>query len=263
MRLLSVKSSIGTQTPAMRRKSAPARPPRAPGLATHPALLAAVLAAAAAPGLGQIDEDQLGAWYMYFGAGDLGEPGRWGVQGDAQYRNWDLGGDLEQLLLRGGLTYRPDNINALFTLGAAHITSGKFGPSDNTLTEKRIYQEALLAQQPGERVYLRHRFRAEQRWVNGQDARTRYRYALFMDIPLNGVALDPGAIYLALYNEVFINGERDIGGARRVKYFDRNRSYAALGYSLTPSLRIQFGLMRQITSSTEKNQWQLSLHHKF
>ena len=72
--------------------------------------------AAAAPGLAQIDEDQLGAWYMYFGAGDLGEPGRWGVQGDAQYRNWDLGGDLEQLLLRGGLTYRPDSINALFTL---------------------------------------------------------------------------------------------------------------------------------------------------
>ena len=263
MWLLPAKSSIGTQTPAMRRKSAPARPSRALRLATHPALLAAVLMAAAAPGLAQIDEDQLGAWYMYFGAGDLGEPGRWGVQGDAQYRNWDLGGDLEQLLLRGGLTYRPDSINALFTLGAAHITSGKFGPSNNTLTEKRIYQEALLAQQPGERVYLRHRFRAEQRWVNGQDARTRYRYALFMDIPLNGAALDPGAVYLALYNEVFINGERDIGGARRVKYFDRNRSYAALGYSLTPSLRIQFGLMRQITSSTEKNQWQLSLHHKF
>ena len=263
MQLLPANPSTCTPSRAMRRKSAGGRTPRALRLAIHPALLAAVLMAAAAPGLAQIDEDQLGAWYMYFGAGDLGEPGRWGVQGDAQYRNWDLGGDLEQLLLRGGLTYRPDNINALFTLGAAHITSGEFGPGDNTLTEKRIYQEALLAQKPGERVYLRHRFRSEQRWVEGQDARTRYRYALFMDIPLNGASLGPGAVYLALYNEVFINGERDIGGGRRADYFDRNRSYAALGYGLSPSLRIQFGFMRQVTSSTKKNQWQLSLHHKF
>ena len=40
----------------------------------------------------QFDEDQLGAWYMYFFSGKMGE-GPWGVQGDAQFRNWDLGGD--------------------------------------------------------------------------------------------------------------------------------------------------------------------------
>ena len=74
MRLLPAKPSTGTQTPAMRRKSAGARPSRALRLATHPALLAAMLMAAAAPGLAQIDEDQLGAWYMYFGAGTSVSP---------------------------------------------------------------------------------------------------------------------------------------------------------------------------------------------
>ena len=61
MRLLSAKSSTGTQPTAMRRKSAGVRPSRALRLVAHPALLAAVLMAAAAPGLAQIDEDQLGA----------------------------------------------------------------------------------------------------------------------------------------------------------------------------------------------------------
>ena len=43
--------------------------------------------------IAQINEDKLGAWYMYFSNTNFGE-GPWGVQGDIQYRNWDLGGDL-------------------------------------------------------------------------------------------------------------------------------------------------------------------------
>ena len=67
----------------------------------------------------QIDEDQTGAWYMYFWSAKVKE-GPWGFQGDIQYRNWNLLGDLEQLLLRGGLTYSPKNASILFTLGYAH-----------------------------------------------------------------------------------------------------------------------------------------------
>ena len=49
------------------------------------------------------DEDQLGGWYMYFWNTSFNESG-FGLQGDVQYRNWNVVGDLEQLLLRGGLT---------------------------------------------------------------------------------------------------------------------------------------------------------------
>ncbi|MFT6147808.1 MAG: hypothetical protein ACJAUH_000487, partial [Saprospiraceae bacterium] len=35
----------------------------------------------------QINEDQIGAWYMYFFSADLKDKG-FGVQGDVQYRNW-------------------------------------------------------------------------------------------------------------------------------------------------------------------------------
>jgi hypothetical protein len=210
----------------------------------------------------QVDEDQLGAWYMYFFNAPM-ENSQWGFQGDLQYRNWDLLGDLEQLLLRGGLTWRPKSGDAMFTLGYANITTGEFGDGDDTVNENRVYQEALLPHKIGERVYLRHRFRYEQRWVENQDFRTRFRYALFANVPLNQTTLGKGAWYFSAYNEIFINGERDIGDGRTVEVFDRNRLYGALGYALTDSLSIQGGYMYQYTNTIEKGQLQLSLHHTF
>lgn len=210
----------------------------------------------------QVDEDQPGAWYMYFFNARF-DDSRWGFQGDAQFRNWNLGSDLEQLLLRGGITYTPKAHAATFTFGYASITTGEFGSGNDTSREDRIYQEALLPHKLGTRVFLRHRFRYEQRWVDDQDFRSRFRYALFVDVPLNREDLKSGAVYLALYNEVFLNGEHDIGDGRSVNTFDRNRAYAALGYSLSDTLRLQGGYMYQDTDRVEKGQFQLSLHQAF
>lgn len=210
----------------------------------------------------QVDEDQLGAWYMYFYSVRF-EDSRLGFQGDGQWRNWDLGGDLEQLLLRSGLTFTPEDSNTTFTLGYASITSGAFGSSDASQHEHRIYQEALVRQRAGSRVRLRHRLRLEQRFVEDQDYRNRFRYALFVDIPLNRPEMTPGAFYLALYDEVFINLERNIGDGRRVDTLDRNRLYAALGYAVSNKLKVQGGVMLQSSSSIDKPQLQLSLHQSF
>jgi hypothetical protein len=187
----------------------------------------------------------------------------WGLQGDAHLRQWDIGTDLEQLLLRGGVTYRPPSTNVLITLGYANITNGQFGSSEKGPHENRTYLEVLLPQRVATRFYLRHRFRFEQRWVEGQDSRTRYRYNFFVDVPLNREDLGRGAVYLAFYNEIFINGERQIGSGRQVDYFDRNRLYAGLGYSFADRMRVQLAYMRQTTSAWSKGQLQLSLHHSF
>lgn len=209
----------------------------------------------------QVDEDQLGGWYMYFWNTDFGES-KFGLQGDVQYRNWDVMGDLEQLLLRAGVTYNP-NSNLMLTLGYGNITSGAFGDSNDTSSESRIYQEALLPHKISERIYLKHRFRYEQRWVEDQDFRTRYRYNLFLNIPLNQPNLDKNSVYLAFYNEVFLNGQKDIGDGRSVEIFDRNRLYGALGYSIKDNLKVQAGFMEQTSNSISKGQIQLSLHHSF
>ena len=212
--------------------------------------------------IAQVDQGQAGAWYMLMWSHENPESG-FGAQGDVQHRNWDFGGDLEQLLIRGGLTWRPEGSAVKYTVGAAHITSGVFGANDGKSREKRIYQEALVPQRLGAKWFLTHRFRFEQRWVDGQDFRTRARYFLAANYPFNQDTLDQGAIYLSLYNELFINLERDIGDGREVDYFDRNRAYAALGYSVQDNLRLQFGYMWQENSVYGKGQVQFNLIHSF
>lgn len=210
----------------------------------------------------QVEEAQTGAWYMYFYDAKFKES-KFGVQGDIQYRNWNLLGDLEQLLLRSGLTYRPGNTNVKLTLGYAHITTGTPDESTDTTTESRIYQEAFLPQQIGKHIYINHRFRYEQRFVENQDFRTRYRYNLFLTVPLNTKTIEAKTVYVALYNELFINAQRDIGNGNTVQIFDRNRFYAALGYAFSKDLKVQLGMMRQTTNNWDKRQLQVSCHHNF
>ena len=212
-------------------------------------------------GNAQINEDKLGAWYMYFFNTTFKES-RWGIQGDLQFRNWNIVGDLEQLLVRSGLTYEPKNATIKLTLGYGNITTGSYGADNSTTAESRIYQEALWPVQFGNRVYTNHRFRYEQRFVENQAFRTRFRYNLFLNVPLNKPSMDEKTIYLALYNELFINGERNIGDGKSVAVFDRNRLYGALGYIIKKGLKVQLGVMNQTTDSWSKNQLQLSLHQK-
>ncbi|QYJ67937.1 DUF2490 domain-containing protein [Flavobacterium litorale] len=209
------------------------------------------------------DEDQLGAWYMYFWNTTFGES-NWGLQGDYQYRDWRGLGDREQLLLRTGVTYTPKDSGVKFTLGYANITTGRYGTDiDAPVSENRIYQEALFGQTVWKKLLLTHRIRYEQRFVEEQDFRTRYRYNLFVNIPFKGTTLDKGTTYFAFYNEIFINGERQIGDGRSVQFFDRNRTYLGLGYALNNNIRFQLGWMEQTTVNWQKGQLQFSMHHTF
>lgn len=210
-----------------------------------------------------VNPDLLGGWYMYFWNADL-KSSEFGFQGDVQYRNWNVAGDLEQLLLRGGLTYRPKNTNVKLTAGYGFILSGGYSfPDQSSSIEHRIYQEALLPQKIGQRIYLTHRFRFEQRFVQNQNFRMRLRYNLFLNIALNKPEMEKGTFYLALYNELFINTAKDIGDGRTVSIFDRNRLYGALGYYILDKLKVQLGYMYQSNNAYGKGQLQLSLHQSF
>ncbi|MBL4890900.1 MAG: DUF2490 domain-containing protein [Rhizobiaceae bacterium] len=194
-----------------------------------------IIALLSPPAIAQIDESQTGAWYMYMWNTQL-KDSNFGFQGDIQHRNWKPGGDLEQLLIRGGLTWSPEESNNTYTFGYAHITSGTFGRGDAKSRESRLYQEATIPQRLGSRVFLTHRFRLEQRKVDGQEYRNRFRYFVALNYPFNQNNLGKGAVYLSLYNEVFVNLEQNIGNNRSVDYFDRNRAYAALGRRPAPSI---------------------------
>lgn len=211
----------------------------------------------------QTDPDEMGAWYMYIFSTQFKKDSLWGIQGDIQHRNFNILGDLQQLLLRGGITYMPKESPLKLTLGYAYISTGTQGYSDESIAENRFYQETSFPVKLGKRIFSLHRFRYEMRFVENQDFRTRYRYNLFINIPLNTLVIEPKTVYLSLYNEVFINGQRKIGSEKTVSFFDRNRLYGALGYVFKKGLKMQFGMMRQTSNKFGKNQLQLSLHHNF
>lgn len=197
----------------------------------------------------------LGGWYMYFGNVPLKDK-NFSIHGEVQYRNHQVIGDLEQLLIRTGLQYHLKDKAATFTLGYGNITSQAEDKPNNTVKENRIYQEAFLRQKIG-KVSLNHRFRYEQRMVENQDFRTRYRYALFLTVPISKMGENKQHWYTALYSEIFVNGQKQ----NRFEYFDRNRVYTALGYRLNPHLAMQLGYMTQYLNSRKKGQLQLSFHH--
>jgi hypothetical protein len=206
----------------------------------------------------QVDDSQLGAWYMYMWNKKIPDS-QWGVEGEVQYTDYEIAGDQEWLLLRAAVTYKPKNPNLSFAFGYGHLTFGEIGPEHNPINENRIYPQLKMKQKVSERISFTHRFRFELRFIEGVDFRSRFRYGLFTNIPLNNTQLDKNTWYIGLYNELFLNGERQIGNGREVQYFDQNRSYAAIGYCVSDKIRVELGFMRRIAPNRDSNLLQLTM----
>lgn len=189
-----------------------------------------------------------GNWFIFFGNTPLND--RWNVHYEAQYRNYNFAGDLEQLLLRTGIGYNLTENNNNLLLGYGYIHSEPYvsGTDEKIKTnEHRIFQQFITRQKFG-RIYLQHRYRVEERFL-AEDTQMRFRYFLAVNLPLNKVAMDPQAFYLSVYNELFIRPEAPV--------FDRNRLYAGLGYVFHPNTRMEAGWMRQMYEGGHRHQWQL------
>lgn len=197
----------------------------------------------------------LGGWYMYFANAKIGEsPFR--IHFELQDRNHFAFKDLDQFLTRVGLQYNyKDQIT--FTGGYGFIQSEMIGDLDMPKVENRIYQEALIPQHIS-KVRLQHRFRYEQRFIEGIDFKTRYRYSLSLTVPLVRLEEKNQKIFANIYNELFINGEKLTENAA---LFDRNRLYMGAGFRFNPNLALQMGYMNQIFSDFSQPKLMVSLHH--
>ncbi len=189
-----------------------------------------------------------GNWLMYFGQSRFSD--KVSLHSEVQYRLHTIAPDnIEQLLLRTGLNYHFAD-NAFATAGYAYVTlydfDGEYTSPDSR--EHRIWQQLITTQKLG-RLKLEHRYRAEQRWVNG-DYRNRLRYRLMAFLPLNNPVIEPGTFFIGVYDELFLNTERP--------FFDRNRLYAALGYQFSPAVALQGGFLRQDLAEVGKNYLQVA-----
>ncbi|WP_124981500.1 DUF2490 domain-containing protein [Nonlabens xiamenensis] len=200
-----------------------------------------------------------GLWSQYIFTKSL--KNQWFITGDLQYRTYELTSDFQQFIARAGVGYRPKNTQLDLVAGYAYFLSGPFGESETTSGEHRFHQDIWWASNVATCFELKHRIRIEERFVEDQDFRSRFRYTLFLNIPLNQKTITDKTWYLALWNEVFINGETSTGQGQ-VQYFDRNWAFGGLGYQLNKALKFQLGYMREVTPNISKGQLVLTAFHK-
>ncbi len=192
----------------------------------------------------------LGCWLNYNNQVRLSH--KIGFIFDYQYRNYAFIHDFEQSIIRGSLYYRIEKHNLHFSAGAAYANTSKYNSRNDAklnTNENRLFQQILFGNHFG-RVYVNHRYRLEQRYFKVQDF-LRFRYNLNIQCPINKKEIVPGAVYLSLSNEIFINNKNP--------YFDRFRTIAEIGYFISPSFKVESGLLWQILEKSDRCQLRFSV----
>lgn len=196
-------------------------------------------------------ENEVGNWFIYIGNKDLNASLNW--HHEIQHRNYNLFGELEQLLLRTGLGYDINENNNIL-LGYGFIDSRNIVEETDEIlkvNEHRVYQQFTSKQTIG-KLKIQHRYRFEQRFV--EDAfKLRYRYFLSLKTP---ILKTNQKYYISAYNELFINADGD-------NTFDRNRIYGGLGYALNSNVKFELGYMNQIFESSSRDQINLICFFNF
>ena len=187
-------------------------------------------------------QEDTGNWIMYFGTNKISD--KLSIHSELQYRNHTISPtNIEQLLLRTGLNYHIKP-HASATIGYAYIGNHTYESNRNSpeVEEHRIWQQFLTTNKIG-RIKFEHRYRIEERFIE-KDFKTRFRYRIMLFYPLNRKLFETGTIYLGIYNELFINGEKT--------FFDRNRLYGGIGYKYSQNIEFQIGLLRQEVQTSVK-----------
>jgi len=207
----------------------------------------------------------LGGWFMYFGNMKFerskenqsnSESSKWNLNYDVQNRNNNFVSDLNQMLIRGSIQYTWFN-NLTLGSGYAFVHSEQFEKPDNPFGENRIFQDVVTNQQIATAT-IKHRFRFEQRFIENQNFKSRFRYQLGLDIPLYKNYAKEQNVYATVYNEIFMNTDQ---ATRKTKPFDRNRLYFGAGFKVNPNLAFQLGYMNQMLQNVSYQQMMISLHH--
>ena len=183
---------------------------------------------------------------------------KWGGYTELQIRSNGAGfSQFQYYEYKAGLSYDLDrNFTALLGSGTYH-TYDYFNLDDGPHTNEFRVWEQMTVNQFLTPLKFEHRYRVEQRWVNG-DYRNRFRYRLNMFVPLNNAKIVAKTWFLSIFDEVFFNN--------KAPNFERNRVSAALGYQFDKKWILQAGWINQrnytAATSSAKNNMLLMLMYR-
>ncbi len=185
--------------------------------------------------------DRLGTWLQYFGDNRISD--RFSIHTEVEYWTWEAASNPHVLILRPAVNFHLNN-GPFFSLGYTYVKSWPFEEEGIGTKQNHFFQQLIL-RSPVWRVRLFHRYRFEERWIRFDEAEetdfsTRLRYMLLLQFPLTRKTIQPNTLFLASYNELFIN----TGG--REGAFDQDRVYVALAYQITRTMCFHTGFLWQI-----------------
>lgn len=186
-----------------------------------------------------------GTWFI----GIVQLPARergWGGFFEGQLRSNSLFDEVNYYELKGGVSYDlGPTFSAMVAGGRYHTYNFRDLADGPQLLETRLWEQLTMSQNVG-RLKFEHRYRVEQRWFGESTPehialqgrfRNRARYRLNLMIPLNEETIKPGAVFISLYDELFLN--------LKAPHLERNRVYAGLGYQLDRNWILQAGWVNQ------------------
>jgi|SRR5215217_4592499 len=194
-----------------------------------------------------------------FGVATITMPGdsatRWGGYIELQSRSNKFFNQFFYYETKGGISYDiANNYTALLGTGRYVTDENDLGLTPNS--EFRLWEQMTINSFL-DRVKFEHRYRAEQRWVNGI-YRNRFRYRLNMVIPLNNKKVVAGTFFVGIFDEVFFNN--------KAPHFERNRFSAGLGYQFDKSFSLQLGWLNQynfnLTNAGAKNNLAININYR-
>lgn len=220
----------------------------------------ALLTAACCPALAQTPANPVQPWGTWF-IGTVQLPGnathKFGGFAEVQARTNGLFKQYFYNELKAGGSY---DIDPNFTVT---IAGGRYSTSDYRNldapplnTERRLWEQLTLTQY-SKRLKLEHRYRIEQRWFNFRDDSTgfrqRFRYRLNAFLPLNKKTITAGTVFLAAYDEIFLNPKGPV--------FERNRVYGGVGCQISSHVAVQLGYVNQANYNYTARQGQFILQN--
>jgi hypothetical protein len=180
--------------------------------------------------------------------------------------------DQQQYQARTALDIKLNDHFSIIPLAYVYTWNYKYGKQPATFVnnEHRTWQQIFYKHNIG-KVKVDHRGRLEQRFIQQHHVTTdgtivddgyslhqnRFRYRLMARYPLNKPSIEPGAYFVAVYDEIFFSwGEK-------VTYHkaDQNRIFTGIGYQFDERFTLQGGFLYQalVKSNGEKQENNIGL----
>lgn len=195
------------------------------------------------------NENRSGSWLVLHGNNKIHE--NWSIPIVGILRHHDLFEKYEFAFVRTGVSYKL-NESSTFTTGVAFLSSKNYTGSQEfkNATQFWVYEQYTLKSKSKTNI-ISHRWRLETRWKKSVNDlhinnRVRYRFQYIKPIYKN--------VHIKSFNELFLNLESPL--------FNQNRFYIGLGQTLSPSVKIDIGYLKNHFKNDDHDVVRMSLTFK-